>query len=432
MPVIGQAGVSLAVQQRSATLSSEGGRCCCQDVFLWHMGTLHQNGANVTTNGANVTTDEIRVSFNCGYLPAWFNHRIMGGHQPTFPANYEKMPEAVRQFLPRVTGYDRHDAYEYHAIPRPPTDEAEPFDDWATRTAGTLEVSGGRVAEPLAEGEVSAAVAKLEAEGFCVLESRLGAEAAQALCKRMSACHAAHATAGAEALFGAMNVAPAAWAVGASQPEAARIARQLVGPRVRVVDVAVSLGSGAGAELCAHRSARMFEVGLPQPECPWLIEGVWALSSGCEVSLVPASHQSRQPAPEDGEATVVKTVKLSPGSVLLCHGGLWMQRSSTSLPACAGTAMHVRYFATWWNHWLEDDLQPLWPESYAAMPEAVQALMPGLLGRQRSELYESAFNEDGELNFARFERRRREAMAEPAPGALPYLRVEGGERSGKL
>ena len=69
---------------------------------------------------------------------------------------------------------------------------------------------------------------------------------------------------------------------------------------------------------------------------------------------------------------------------------------------------------------------------YFAMPEAVQALMPGLLGRQRSELYESAFNEDGELNFARFARRRREAMAEPAPGALPYLRVEGGERSGKL
>eukprot|EP01045_Picozoa_sp_COSAG04_P052324 COSAG04_NODE_22241_length_358_cov_1.000000_1_plen_64_part_01 len=64
MPVIGQAGVSLVVQQRSATLSSEGDRCCCQDVFLWHMGTLHQNGANVTT-------DEIRVSFNCGYLPAW-------------------------------------------------------------------------------------------------------------------------------------------------------------------------------------------------------------------------------------------------------------------------------------------------------------------------------------------------------------------------
>ena len=35
-------------------------------------------------------------------------------------------------------------------------------------------------------------------------------------------------------------------------------------------------------------------------------------------------------------------------------------------------------------------------------------------------------------NFARFARRRREAMAEPAPGALPYLRVEGGERSAKL
>ena len=70
----------------------------------------------------------------------------------------------------------------------------------------------------------------------------------------------------------------------------------------------MSLGSDAGAELGAHRSARMFEVGLPQPECPWLIEGVWALSSGCEVSLVPASHRSRQPAPEGSQATAVETM----------------------------------------------------------------------------------------------------------------------------
>ena len=40
---------------------------------------------------------------------------------------------------------------------------------------------------------------------------------------------------------------------------------------------------------------------------------------------------------------------------------------------------HVLFFAKWWNSWLEEDLEPLWPETYAAMPPSVQALMPGLL-----------------------------------------------------
>jgi hypothetical protein len=108
--------------------------------------------------------------------------------------------------------------------------------------------------------------------------------------------------------------------------------------------------------------------------------------------------------------------------VLLCHGGLWARRDArTSLLALQGpnagletasatASLHVLFGATWWNSWMEQDLQPLWPETYALMSPwpAAQALMPGLRARARAELFEPAFD-DVELNQARYERRRREA-----------------------
>ena len=118
----------------------------------------------------------------------------------------------------------------------------------------------------------------------------------------------------------------------ASQPDAVRIARSLVGPGVRAVDVVsvrpdvVSVRpAGAGGppglvELTAHRSARLFEVAMPQPECPWLIQAVWALAEGGEVLLVPGSHLSRQAAPgTDDVASSACAVKLPAGSVCTTH-----------------------------------------------------------------------------------------------------------------
>lgn len=401
------------------------------DVFLWHMGTLHQNGANVTV-------DETRVSFNCGYLPAWFNHRIMGGHQPMFPSEYEKMPPAVRDYLPRVTGYDRSDAYEYHAVPRPPM-EREPWEEWADRTRSML---SDEPEAALSADEIAMAIATMEEDGYCVLDGRLGASAVTALGEQLGR----HTSADQEgAVFGLMNVAEAAWGVVASQPEVVLIARHLIGPRVRVVDVgSLSPSSSAagegGTELGAHRSARCFEVAMPQAECPWLIEAVWALAEGGgEARLVPGSHRSRQPGlaadtQQLAPAAKVETVELPAGSVLLCHGGLWVHRDAqTSLPlllsqhdGAAAASLHTLYGATWWNSWLEDDLQPLWPSTYEAMPVAVQALMPGLCAETRAEVYEPAFDFN-ELGYARYERRRQEAQGggEPLQGDRTGVKREG-------
>jgi ectoine hydroxylase-related dioxygenase (phytanoyl-CoA dioxygenase family) len=184
------------------------------DVFLWHMGTLHQSGANVSTS-------DIRVSFNCGYAPSWFNHRIMGGHQPIHPPHYKRIPEAVREYLPRVTGFDRHDAYEYQAVARPPTDP-EPWGDWDARAREMLQLHGGGVARPLPEDAVNGALSTLAADGYCVLDGRLGPAAVDALAQRLSRCHGNAAMAGGEGselessdaaatLYGLMNEEPATW-----------------------------------------------------------------------------------------------------------------------------------------------------------------------------------------------------------------------------
>ena len=77
-------------------------------------------------------------------------------------------------------------------------------------------------------------------------------------------------------------------------------------------------------------------------------------------------------------------------------------------PETTVDSAHVLFFAKWWNSWLEEDLEPVWPETYAAMPPSVQALMAGLQARAREEVFESAFDLR-ELNRGRFERRRREA-----------------------
>ena len=82
----------------------------------------------------------------------------------------------------------------------------------------------------------------------------------------------------------------------------------------------------------------------------------------------------------------------------------------TSLPLSSKTAsMTVLFGASWWNHWTSEDMEPLWPETYDSMPSTVQALMPGLRAAERRELYEPAFNQS-DFNFARFERRRKEAQ----------------------
>ena len=157
----------------------------------------------------------------------------MGGHQPLQPDVYGRMPPAVRELMPGVTGRRREDVYEYSTAPRVETID-ETVEDWAQRSG----LEAGAV-NPLSEAEMAAALSQLQADGWCLLPDRLPAELTTDLARSLEV------VGGAERAFGVLNTAERSWAA-VSQPEALSLARSLLGPRCRAID-AVSLLRHAGA-----------------------------------------------------------------------------------------------------------------------------------------------------------------------------------------
>ena len=82
-------------------------------------------------------------------------------------------------------------------------------------------------------------------------------------------------------------------------------------------------------------------------------------------------------------------IKLRPGSVLLAHPGLWQVLGGGSTDGC-GVGIRVPNYPTWFNSWLDRNYEPVWPRTFDAMPEVVRAIMPGLRGDRREQLYEFA------------------------------------------
>ena len=108
------------------------------------------------------------------------------------------------------------------------------------------------------------------------------------------------------------------------------------------------------------------------------------------------------PPPETQRSRLLETIHAA-----VDHGDARRARKLLKRLEADGVDADSR-LARWRALSLEEDLEPVWPETYAAMPPSVQALMPGLRARAREEVFESAFDLS-ELNRGRFERRRREA-----------------------
>jgi hypothetical protein len=191
-------------------------------------------------------------------------------------------------------------------------------------------------------------------------------------------------------MHGLLNLDHRSWAL-VSQPELVQLVRKVLGPACRAVDAVSMTPKATGAGLAPHRSASLFGVTLPQPECPWFIEAVWALTD-YHVTLAPRSHLIRN-VPRDIKKTAAAmaatsiSVTVPAGSLLVQHPGLWYNEEGGEGPI---VGVRVPIYPTWMNSWLDKSYQPLWPETFAAMPPVVQAMMPGLRGRVREDLYEFA------------------------------------------
>jgi len=246
--------------------------------------------------------------------------------------------------------------------------------------------------------EVEWAVEHLKTYGYCLLEDRIPGDLAQNMAQR---CLELHADPKLEpyivgdefyqSLFGMLNLDDRVWAC-ASHPDVVAVARHFLGPNCRVVE-ACSKPTWPGAPrqgLHVDSACEFSEV----PDVPWMINSIWMLTDftveNGATGVVPMSHRSRlkHPPPEiKADSPLIKPVTGWAGSVMMWHGGLFhMARANTSEQIRVG--LNVAYYPRWFNNWIEDDHQPLWPETHDRMSPEMQSLCPGKLGRKREDVYE--------------------------------------------
>lgn len=245
---------------------------------------------------------------------------------------------------------------------------------------------------------VDEAIKHLETFGYCVLPDRIPGDLARQMAERFVELvddpqHAAAITGDEhyQTLFGMLNLDDRVWTC-ASHPDVLAVARHFLGAHCRVVEAACKpTRPGAPPQGLHVDSANAF---ARVPDVPWMINTIWMLSDftieNGATGVVPMSHTSRihRPPPEiDREGPLIKPVTGRAGSVMMWHAGLFhMARANTSDQIRIG--LNIAYYPRWFNNWIEDDHQPIWPETYDRMPPDMQQLCPGRMGHTRAEVYE--------------------------------------------
>lgn len=246
--------------------------------------------------------------------------------------------------------------------------------------------------------DLQAAVEHLERYGYCVLENRIPESMARSMAEDFLDYHKRpeyrkyiHADDRYETFFGMVNIDDRVWDC-ISHPDTTAVARHFLGPHFRFVEACSKpTWPGAPAQRLHADSAGSF---LRVPDVPWMINSIWMLTDftveNGATGIVPMSHHSRLvgPPPDMGdESPLIKPVTGPAGSVMLWHAGLFhIARANTSTDIRVG--LNVAYYPKWFNHWIENGHQPVWPETFARMPEEMKKLCPGLLGKNREDRYE--------------------------------------------
>ena len=76
------------------------------------------------------------------------------------------------------------------------------------------------------------------------------------------------------------------------------------------------------------------------------------------------------------------------GSLLMWHAGTFhMARGNRSDTVRVG--LNVAYYPRWFNNWVENHHQPVWPETFERMPRVMQSLCTGRRVHTRAEAYEA-------------------------------------------
>ena len=247
--------------------------------------------------------------------------------------------------------------------------------------------------------EVERAVEHLETYGYCLLENRIPEDLAGSMAERILELHADPECQGYnvgdkhyQTMFGMMNLDDRVWTC-VSHPDTVAVAQHFLGPSFRVVE-ACSKPTWPGAP---HQGLHIDSVGrfAKVPDVPWMINSIWMLTDftveNGATGVVPMSHRSRRKSPPreiDPDSSLIKPVTGRAGSVMMWHGGLYhMARANTTTDQIR-VGLNTAYYPRWFNNWVENNHQPIWPETYKRMPPEMKRLCPGRLGRHRDDVYE--------------------------------------------
>ena len=141
-----------------------------------------------------------------------------------------------------------------------------------------------------------------------------------------------------------------------------------------------------------HVDSAFFSRGVPG--IPWLLNTMWMLTDFTRengaTGVVPMSHLSGRCTPFPGmtaEHPLVRPITGTAGSVFMWYGGTF-HTARPNLSDQVRVGLNIVYYPSWFNHYQENGHQPIKPDTYQRMPEAIRALFPQRRGATREEVYE--------------------------------------------
>ncbi len=134
---------------------------------------------------------------------------------------------------------------------------------------------------------------------------------------------------------------------------------------------------------------------LPErlPATPWMINSMWMMTdftvdNGATV-VVPFSHRTRQRQTQlDISQSHPVPICGQRGSVLLWQGATWHGQGANTSQDKHRMGLNIAYYPAWWNLMREGGHQPVFPETFARMPETLQILVRHKVAKQREDIYE--------------------------------------------
>lgn len=244
-------------------------------------------------------------------------------------------------------------------------------------------------------------VQALLTQGYCVLESIVPAEEADALTRRCFELHEDPANASLmqdprddlyQTLFGLANLEEATWGF-AAHPQVLDTVKGVLETDVRIGAICskwVKPGSRAGG-------VHVDSTGdLPErlPENPWLVNSMWMLSDFTDENgatlIAPGSHarRARPPRRFPPDDPMMRKITGPRGSVVLWHAGVWHANGANTSADEHRMGLNISYYPVWWNMYREGGHQPVHPDVFERMPATMQALNAHRVGRSRAGLYE--------------------------------------------